>query len=125
MYNIQYALVISPTNRAGGGRTARCGHYSTRPMTRVRNPKSEREEMKGASLVRSRVLSLSSEGFQEMVGIDAGRTTHGRNGFITNAYIVARSDARFGTRALENFPHLACTLGRSCVCACAELAARS
>ena len=32
------------------------------------------------------------------------------------------SDARFGTGALENFPHLACTLGRSCVCACAELA---
>ena len=29
---IQYVLVISPTNGAGGGRTARCEHYSARPM---------------------------------------------------------------------------------------------
>ena len=27
-----------------------------------------------------------------------------------------------GRERSENFPHLACTLGRSCVCACAELA---
>ena len=30
---------------------------------------------------------------------------------------IPTSDARFGTGALENFPHLACTLRRSCVSA--------
>ena len=39
-------------------------------------------------LARSRVPSLSSEGFQEMVGIVAERTTHGSNGLITSAYSI-------------------------------------
>ena len=54
-------------------------------MARVRKPKSKPEETK-EPLARSRVLSLSSKGFQEMVGIVAGRTTHGRNGLTTSAY---------------------------------------
>ena len=39
-------------------------------------------------LARSRILSLSSEGLQEITGIVAGRTTHGRNGLITSAYCI-------------------------------------
>ena len=59
---VQFALVISPMNGVGGGRTARCGRYSARPIARVRKPKSEREETK-EPLARSWVLSLSSAGF--------------------------------------------------------------
>ena len=50
---------------------ARSGHYSARPMARVRRLKSEREETK-EPFARSRVPPLSSEGFQEMVGTVAG-----------------------------------------------------
>ena len=67
-------LVISPTR-----------HYSARPMAQVRKPKCAQEEPKEPR-APSRILSLSSEGFQEMVGIVAGRTTHGKNGLITRAY---------------------------------------
>ena len=89
---VHHALVISPTNGADGERTVRCEHYSARPMARVSKPKSKREETK-EPLARPRVLPLSAEGFQDMVGIVAGRTTHGRNGLITSAYCTAEKIA--------------------------------
>ena len=62
-------------------------HHSCRCSPTAKHP-AQNKFFSVPALARSRVLSLSSEGFQEMVGIVVGRTTHGSNGLITSAYCI-------------------------------------